>query len=597
MESFPQQPVRCPRCGSPHGEARLENGCAFCLLQSALDPEAEVAPSIDAADDSQVWATKGKAPVRRLGNFALESEIARGGMGIVYRAKQAGLDRWVALKCLSPATLATPEMWLRFQVEVAAISRLDHPHIVPLYDHGEEQGQPYFIMKYVPGGTWAEALARRPRGGDWSKSDLRRWVEQLESVARAVHHAHQRGILHRDLKPSNILLENGTHPLVSDFGLAKLTTEPGGITRSSEWLGSPSYMAPEQFTASPDELTVRVDVYALGAILFEVLTGRPPHRGATAAETMQAALSAPVPSVTRWQPRADRDLVTICEQCCRPLPSERYASADALAADLGRWLKGQPVSARPVSPWARTLRRLRRNPALTAASALAVISLLAGLSTAARHRFLIHAGEVQQQQLLQRLILGEAEERFGQQRPQAGLAWLAHLVRQHPSDIALQSRLASALTIRRFSLPAFAPCPHPDTVRAVAADEARERFWTVDARGTLRAWSLLTGQRLSEQPTGLQRVTAGAVSVNQRWLALGGRARAGTSDVSLELWDLGARASGEAVPTLEPKRVSSFSINHLGEIGGLAVDSSGKWLVLCPTTAEISHSMAGWARM
>jgi WD40 repeat protein len=312
------------------------------------------------------------APLSRIGEHELLSEIGRGGMGVVFKARHVRLNRVVALKMILGGLLARPEDLLRFENEAAAAAQLQHPNIVAMYEVGNQDGQPYFSMEFVSGSSLAQRVPLGVLPGRLAAS-------YLERLARAVHYAHGRGVVHRDLKPANVLLDETDQPKITDFGLAKLLQGNSGQTRSGAILGTPSYMAPEQAGGKSREIGPATDVYGLGAILYECLTGRPPFRGETPMDTVMQVMEVdPVPP-RLLNPKVDTDLETICLKCLEKDPAQRYASAEVLADDLRHFLNGEPISARRLGVAGRILKWCRRRPA---AAALLVVSAaaLVGLS-------------------------------------------------------------------------------------------------------------------------------------------------------------------------------------------------------------------------
>lgn len=321
-----------------------------------------------AADDSAPMTNPGAPP-----GYEIERELGRGGMGVVYLAKQLSLSRPVALKMILAGAHAGSREFLRFDAEAEAIAQIDHPNIVRVHEVGRHDGLPYFTLEYCAGGGMDKKLGGNPLAPTAAAG-------LAETLARAVHSAHCKGIVHRDLKPANVLLAADGTPKVTDFGLAKRSGSDN-LTATGAVMGTPSYMAPEQAAGKGKEVGPTTDVYALGAMFYEFLTGRPPFRAATALDTvLQVVRDDPVPP-SRLTPSTPRDLETICLKCLHKDPARRYPTAEAVADDLGRWLKNEPIAARPVGPIERVMKWARRRPALSgtlAVSALAAAMLVAG---------------------------------------------------------------------------------------------------------------------------------------------------------------------------------------------------------------------------
>ena len=352
----------CARCGTL---ARFAHElCVGCFLQPALEGEGSDGETFAAA----LAALEVPDNDWRLGHYQILEEIGRGGMGVIYRARQRHSRRIVALKRILSYHADSQETLARFRREAEAAASLDHPNILPIYEVGEgEDGLPFFSMKYATGGSLLEAAPAL-------RHEPRRAVALLAKIARAVQHAHLQGILHRDLKPGNILLDLHGEPLVSDFGLAKWLDVSSELTRTLTIYGTPGFIAPEQARGARGELTPAADVYSLGAILFDLLAGRPPFIGEHALAVIQEASEKPAPKLRTLAPTLDRDLETICAKCLEREAQLRYRSAGELGDDLERWLEGRPILARPVAAPVRVWRWSKRNPVL-AGSLLAVVVL------------------------------------------------------------------------------------------------------------------------------------------------------------------------------------------------------------------------------
>jgi eukaryotic-like serine/threonine-protein kinase len=320
-------------------------------------------PTMDAASGKNL-----STHVRYFGDYELLDTIARGGMGIVYKARQISLSRLTALKMILSGHFATPAEVQRFRSEAEAAAQLDHPNIVPIYEIGDFQGWHFFSMKFIEGGSLASRRSEFVVAGA-NKSGARRQQARvatlLAQVARAVHYAHQHNVLHRDLKPANILIDGLGQPHVTDFGLARRMDCDSGQTQSGAVVGTPSYMAPEQ-AAGAKALTTQADVYGLGAVLYELLTDRPPFKSATVLETLRHVRDREPDRPRSLCPVVDRDLETICLKCLEKEPARRYGSGEALADDLERYLHGEPITARPVTMIERMVKWMRRKPASVA---------------------------------------------------------------------------------------------------------------------------------------------------------------------------------------------------------------------------------------
>ncbi|MBT5926745.1 MAG: protein kinase, partial [Verrucomicrobia bacterium] len=305
-------------------------------------------------------------------DYELIGEIAQGGMGVVYKARQIKLNRLVALKMLLAGGFAKPEIIKRFISEAEVVAHLDHPHIVPIYEIGRHDGQIYFSMKLIEGGTLKDAIPML-------QSDSKKAVRLMIKVAKAVHFAHQRGVLHRDLKPGNILLDEKGEPWVTDFGLAKQVGQDHDLTQTGAIMGTPAYMAPEQARAGSAPLTIAADVYSLGSILYHLFTGRPPFVSENPLEILHLSQTEEPQNPLSITKELPVDLSTICLKCLEKNPSLRYHSAEALCHDLERWIECRPIEARASGFWERNVKWAKRKPTIAILSLLVVLLSVFGV--------------------------------------------------------------------------------------------------------------------------------------------------------------------------------------------------------------------------
>jgi WD40 repeat protein len=480
-------------------------------------------------------------PLARLADYEILNEIGRGGMGVVYKARHVTLNRVVALKMILGGTLARPEDLGRFETEVKAAAQLQHPGIVGLFEVGSYENQPYFSMEFVSGTSLAQKAATGPLSG-------RRAAKYMEAVARAVHFAHDHGILHRDLKPANVLLDDANdQPKVTDFGLAKLMSTDSGQTRTGAVLGTPSYMSPEQGQGRRD-VGPASDVYSLGAVLYELITGGPPFRGETALATLtQVAEKDPVPP-RLLNPAVDRDLETITLKCLEKDPGRRYASAEDLADDLRRFLGGEPITARRLSVLGRAVKWCRRKPALAALVFVTITALVGFLvfewlvaleeselrvqaQTAERKarvreeamRHLLYLAEVRRaQQALESADLDQAKRLLQHWAPRGdGLTdlrdWEWHFLRER-----MQGRFTLDAHAGRASAVAYSP----DGKRLASAGGEPTR------PGEIKIWDTATGKLVATLKGHADSVTSLHYHPRGHLLA------SGSFDKTVKIWDL-----------------------------------------------------------
>src|SRR6476620_3843839 len=361
----------CRNCGAKIFSDAPEGLCTGCVLEAAVLPTDDERSS--AEKDNANAPTENKKTARavellgELGDYELLDEVGRGGQGVVFRARQKSLNRTVALKVISLGQWASKAHLKRFRLEAEAAAKLEHPGIVPIHEVGERDGSCYFSMKFVEGGQLDEVARREPM-------PIRPAVELITKVARTVHYAHEHGILHRDIKPGNILLDAKGEPHLTDFGLARLVESESSVTQTLDVLGTPSYMAPEQAVGNNTAVSSTTDVYGLGAVLYQLLTGQPPFAGGTTYETIKLLLDTEPRQPRLLNPKIDRDLSTICLKCLEKDPKRRYSSALALAEDLEHWLKHEPIQARHIGIFTRGRKWVQRNPtsALLAACLVAL---------------------------------------------------------------------------------------------------------------------------------------------------------------------------------------------------------------------------------
>jgi WD40 repeat protein len=500
-----------------------------------------------------------------VGDYEILEELAHGGMGVVFRARQVSLNRPVALKMILTGRLSSRAVLERFLLEATAVAQLDHPNIVPIYEIGADGGQHFFSMRLIQGGSLAERLNQY-------LDDPIATAELLEKVARAVHYAHQRGIMHRDLKPGNILLDTAGEPHVGDFGLAKLTEADSHITQSDACLGTPGYMAPEQVRGARD-ITTAADVYSLGAILYQMLTGVAPFTGPSPAEILRHVVEDEPATPRSLRKRIPRDLETICLKCLRKQPNQRYSTAEALAEDLRRFRLSEPIEARTVASIERLWSWCRRKPALATASGVAIAAVLAALVILTISLVAVIRAQTETKHALARVMLEKANAQFALDEPAQGLLTLVggldRAVSSGDSDVEASIRRQLGVW-RNFVHPLCCIVDQGGEVQSIALSPDGKTLVT-GGLDQARVWNVQTGQPLCAPLRHAGAMRAIAISPD------GTRVLTGNEDGTAIEWNI---ATGQSI---------GQPMKHDGEVHSVAFSPDGNSLLTAAADDKRAH--------
>lgn len=515
----------CVRCGRPLPADAVDRTCPACLFGVLIEPALDRGQEDTRADSTIPGEDPSESPLMSFGDYDVLEEIARGGMGVVYRARQRSLGRIVAIKMILAGPFAARQVAQRFRGEAAAAAVLQHPNIVAIHEIGTHEGRHYFSMEHVEGQNLAQLVGNRALAPV-------RAARYLHIIARAVHHAHEHGILHRDLKPSNILVDAATdQPRITDFGLAKRLDGDASLTVTGQLLGSPNFMPPEQAGAAGGRVSRQSDVYGLGGILFHLLTARAPFQGDSLEQLVTQVLHADPVSPRLLNPAVPRDLETLCLKCLNKEPSQRYATAAEVADELQRFLAGEPILARPVTSIERALRWCRRKPALAAVSVLAAVLLL-----------VVSIGSPIATYRINRVRVAQAQEQY-----YAHIRLADHYIVQGNNDRALDLLLQCPEAYRNYewgrlvflchqdflTLSAHTNLPPPERasarphkgqvenqVKSLQFSPDSRRLFTQGLDGRLRVWSLEDGRLDYELGVATPGVAAFALDRAGRRLAV-----------------------------------------------------------------------------
>jgi WD40 repeat protein len=595
LTAQPTSKPTCPSCGAEVPPDAPQGYCLKCLFQLGTAEPAES----ESGASSAIRHSSFVIPLRSFGDYELLEEIARGGMGVVYKARQKSLGRIVAVKMLLFGDQSGNELAQRFRAEAAAAASLQHANIVAIHEVSAHEGQPYFAMDFIEG----QSLARLAAGQPLPATCAARYVK---IVAEAIHYAHERGILHRDLKPSNVLIDPFDQPRVTDFGLAKRLHHDSELTLSGQVLGSPNYMPPEQASAKRGLVGRRSDVYSLGAILYHLLTGRPPFVGETLTDTLQEVVNTEPVSPRLLNPSVPRDLETLCLKCLEKEPARRYQTAQALAEDLDHFLRDESIQARPVGHAEKLWRWCRRKPALASAYSLLILLLIFILigsplalyrinherERAEKGEWAARQGELDArqkayasdmnsvQQALAGNDLGRAIELLNRHRPEfvvpasAGSAPNSSLARPNRLKAGLQTDLRGwewrYLWRRCQGEERFILGEHSNGATVVGMLADGKTVFSAGRDKCVRLWDLESRRQIGLLPHP-DEVTGAAASPDGRWLATVTEKYAEGQPVLL--WDLATQKIAAALTT-----VTTNYTNFWLRPGSITFSPDNKWL-------------------